>query len=316
MKRAAIGLAAMALAAASALAVTAMAAENWYPSKYGANDTVGAANNLSAAGTKSAAGLVKLGKTYALGVVTDRSTPAYPPRSFNIVVTQSNDGMGVPFAANEATANDDVLMSYLGIGTQIDGLGHLGIKHRYYNGLLAKDFVQPGGLTKLGTENIPPIATRGVLLNMAKLKGVPMLAPGTAFNRPEIDAAAKAAGVTIGKGDVVLFHTGYLAVAAKDPAKFIAQQPGLGKQGAEYLAGLGVVAIGADTAALEVIPFESKTEAFPVHQILLAKNGVHILENINTAELAKDGATEFLFVLGQPRFKGAVQMVVNPVAIR
>ncbi|MFO0348686.1 MAG: cyclase family protein, partial [Alphaproteobacteria bacterium] len=195
-------------------------------------------------------------------------------------------------------------------------LGHVGIGHRYYNGMEAKDFVSPGGLTKLGTENIPPMATRGILLDMTKLKGVKMLAAGTAINRKEIDAAAKAAGVTIGKGDVVLFHTGYLALAAKEPAKFIAEQPGLGKEGAAYLASLGVVAVGADTAALEVIPFEDKTEAFPVHQILLARNGVHILENINTAELARDGATAFLFVLGQPRFQGAVQMVVNPIAIR
>jgi kynurenine formamidase len=304
------------VASVAAASVPALAGEQWWPSKHGAADTIGAANNLSAEGTKAAASLVKLGKTYALGVVTDRSTPAYPPRSFNIVVTQSNDGMGIPLAGNQVTANDDLLLTYLGIGTQLDGLGHVGIKHRYYNGLEAKDFVTPGGLTKLGTESIPPMATRGVLLDMAKLKRVTMLRAGTAFNRAEIDAAAKAAGVTIGKGDVVLFHTGYMALAAKDPARFIAEQPGLGKEGAAYLASLGVVAIGADTAALEVLPFESKTEAYPVHQILLAKNGVHILENINTAELAKDGATEFLFVLGQPRFKGAVQMVVNPIAIR
>jgi kynurenine formamidase len=304
------------LAAFAGLSFPAVAGDDWWPSKYGAGDTIGAANNLSAEGTKAAAQLVKLGKTYALGVVTDRGTPAYPPRSYNIVVTQSNDGMGVPAAANQVTANDDILMTYLGIGTQLDGLGHLGIGHRYYNGMLAKDFVAPGGLTKLGTESIPPIATRGVLLDMAKLRGVSMLPAGAVFNRAEIEAAAKVSGLTIGKGDVVLFHTGYAAVASKDPARFIAQQPGLGKEGAAYLASLGVVAIGADTAALEVIPFESKTEAFPVHQILLAKNGVHILENINTAELARDGATEFLFVLGQPRFQGAVQMVVNPIAIR
>jgi len=306
----------LALAALAALSVPAVAGDDWWPSTHGAGDTIGAANNLSPEATKAAAQLVKLGKTYALGVVTDRTTPAYPPRSYNIVVTQSNDGMGVPLAGNKVTANDDILMTYLGIGTQLDGLGHVGIGHRYYNGIEAKDFVSPGGLTKLGTESIPPMATRGILLDMTKLKRVKMLAAGTAINRAEIAAAAKAAGVTIGKGDVVLFHTGYLALAAKDPATFIAQQPGLGKEGAAYLASLGVVAVGADTAALEVIPFEDKTEAFPVHQILLAKNGVHILENINTAELARDGATTFLFVLGQPRFQGAVQMVVNPIAIR
>jgi kynurenine formamidase len=303
------------LVAATAIAVATFGvavAEDWYPSKYGAKDLLGATNNLSPDATKTAAGLVKTGKVYALGVVTNRATPSYPPRTYQIVVTQSNDGTGPILGANQATANDDILMTYLGIGTQLDGLGHLGIGHRYYNGLHAKDFVAPDGLKKLGTENIPPIATRGILLDMTKLLKQTPVKPGTAFNRAQIDAALKAAGLSLRKGDVVLFHTGWLAMADKDPKKFIATQPGLGKEGAKYLADAGVVAIGADTAALEVIPFEVKDELFAVHQILLAKNGVHILENINTAALA----AEFLFVLGQPRFQGAVQMVVNPIAIR
>jgi len=83
-----------------------------------------------------------------------------------------------------------------------------------------------------------------------------------------------------------------------------------------WLAGLGVVAIGADTIALEHIPFANENRPWIVHQTLLAKNGVHILENINTAPLAADGVGEFLFVLGAPRFVGTVQVVINPVAIR
>ena len=101
-----------------------------------------------------------------------------------------------------------------------------------------------------------------------------------------------------------------------DPVRFMSGQPGLGMDGAKYLAGLGVVAVGADSWALEVIPAEKEGEMFPVHPELLAKNGVYILENMDTRELAKDDATEFLFVLGQPRFVGAVQAVINPVAIR
>ncbi len=92
--------------------------------------------------------------------------------------------------------------------------------------------------------------------------------------------------------------------------------PGVGVEGAKYLAGLGVVAVGADTTAVEAIPFENPNRPFEVHQTLLAKNGVHILENMFTDELAKDGVSEFLFVLGQPKFQGAVQMTVNPIAIR
>jgi kynurenine formamidase len=306
---------AFAVFAALLSAGAALAADDWYPSKYGAADTIGAANNLSPAGALAAAKLVKTGKVYALGVVTGRDTPAYPPRTYQIMVTQSNDGTGAAMGSNAATGNDDFLSTYVGIGSQLDGLGHLGIGHRYYNGMHAKDFVAPDGLKKLGTENVPPIATRGVLLDMAKLLKVKVVPAGRAFNRAEIEAAEKAAGVTIGKGDVVIFHTGWLSLA-KDKAKFMGGEPGLGKEGAALLAARGVVAVGADTWGVEAVPFEVKTEVFPVHQILLAKHGVHILEVMNTAALAADGATEFFFVLGQPRFQGSVQAVINPVAIR
>jgi len=65
-----------------------------------------------------------------------------------------------------------------------------------------------------------------------------------------------------------------------------------------------------------VNPFENPNRPFEVHQTLLAKNGVYILENMVTEQLAADRAYEFLFVLGQPKFKGAVQAVINPIAIR
>jgi kynurenine formamidase len=305
------------IATAAALAAgAAFAADDWYPSKYGAGDTIGAANNLSPEKTAAAARLVKLGKVYALGVVTGPETPAYPPRTYQLIVTQSNDGTGGTLGANQVTANDDILTAYVGIGSQLDGLGHIGINHRYYNGVHARDFVAPGGLKKYGTENVPPIATRGVLLDMAKHFKTKQVPAGRAFNKKEIEAAEKAAGVTIGKGDVVIFHTGWQTLAMKDKKKFMAGEPGLGKEGAALLAARGVVAVGADTWAVEAIPFEAKTEAFPVHQILLTKNGVYLLENMDTAALAADGASEFLFVLGQPRLQGSVQAVINPIAIR
>lgn len=293
-----------------------LAADEPPASKYGAGDTKGAMNNLSPEATLNAARLVKLGKVYALGVVTGPDSPAYPGRSMSVAVMAIDDGGGSPIGTNKVTGHDDIVMGFVGIGTQLDGFGHIGRDRVHYNGVHARDFYRPDGVTKFGTHDIVPTATRGVLLDMTKLYKQSPLKPGTAFNRAEIDAAAKAAGVTIGKGDVVLFHTGWLATAKDDPAKFIATQPGLGREGAEYLASLDVVMIGADSAALEAIPFENATEPFIVHQTLLTKYGVHILETVDTAALAADGATEFLFVLGQPRFKGTVQAVVNPIAIR
>ena len=113
----------------------------------------------------------------------------------------------------------------------------------------------------------------------------------------------------------MIFHTGWLSLIGKDDKRYATGEPGLGVEGARYLTGKGVVAIGADTWAVETIPFESKN-VFEVHQILLPMNGTYILENMDTAALAADKASEFLFVLGQPRFKGGVQSMINPVAIR
>ena len=89
----------------------------------------------------------------------------------------------------------------------------------------------------------------------------------------------------------------------------------IGEEGAQYLADLGVVAVGSDTIALEALP-SPPGKTFIVHQTLLAKNGVHVLETINTNDLAADSVSEFMFVLGIPKLVGTVQMVINPVAIR
>ena len=291
-------------------------ADDWTSSKYGPDDTLGAINLLSPEKVLAAAKLIKTGKTYALGVDTGPESPAYPPRFYSMTILQLGDGTGTPWGANKLTGNDDLMYTWMGVGSQIDGLGHIGVDHVYYNGTKAKDFVNNKGLMKFSTHELPPIVTRGVLLDMAAYYGKPMLEPGTAFNEKEIKAAMEKQGVTIGEGDVVLFHTGWLNVMDSDPVRFMTSQPGLGLGGAKYLAKLGVVAVGADNWALEVIPAEDPEQAFPVHPELLAKNGVYILENMDTRELAADGVAEFLFVLGQPRFVGAVQAVINPVAIK
>ena len=300
----------------SFLAYNLASADDWTNSKYGPDDTLGAINLLSAEKVLAASKLIKTGKTYALGVDTGPDSPAYPPRFYSMTILQLGDGTGTPWGANKLTGNDDLMYAWMGVGSQIDGLGHIGVDHVYYNGTQAKDFVNNKGLTKFSTHALPPIVTRGVLLDMAAFYGKAILEPGTAFNEQEIKAAMKKQGVSIEKGDVVLFHTGWLNKADTDKAAFMKGEPGPGVGGAKFLIGLGAVAVGSDTWGVEAIPFEQEGQVFPVHQELLAKNGVYILENMDTRELAKDQAWEFLFVLGQPKFVGSVQAIINPVAIR
>ncbi|MDA0823756.1 MAG: cyclase family protein [Proteobacteria bacterium] len=311
--------------------VSQVGAEDWHTSKWGKDDTIGAANLVTPERILAATKLVKTGKRYALGQVTSRDTPAFGTRSFELFAVSNGsvfDGTGEPYADNHMTTNDDWALVWMGVGSQIDGLGHVGIDHVYYNGNHVRDFFSSGGLKKLGTQDIPPIVGRGVLLDIVgylkekdpskvmTVGGLEMLKEGTAINQPEIEGALMRQALSLQAGDIVLLHTGYMEMADIDTPRYKKSIPGLGVQGAQFLGSHDPVAIGADTFALEVIPFENQGNAFEVHLELIPKRGIYILENMVTRELVNDQAWEFMFVLGQARMQGAVQMIINPVAIR
>lgn len=304
------------LAGFSLVQVSLAGEEQWFPSKYGAADTIGAANNLSPEKTLLASKLVKRGKAVSLAIDTGADTPAPPFRSYRMHIMQIGDGTGTPSGPLQTTANEEMMVVSPGIGTQIDGLGHVGINHRYYNGVHASDFVRNSGLLKFGTHTIPPIVTRGVLLDMAAFLGHDIVPAGTAYGRREIEGAAERQGLRIEKGDVVLLHGAWMKNYDRGAQAWLWQGwPGLNAEGAEYLAGLGVVAVGGDGASVDTWDGTGGAPGSAAHQILLTRNGVYIIEGVWTLELAEDQVSEFLFVLGQPRFVGATQMVVNPIAI-
>ena len=216
---------------------------------------------------------------------------------------------------NLATGNDDLLYTWMGIGSQLDGLGHMGINHVYYNGHKAADFVTTKGLTALSIDKLPPMVGRGVLLDMTRHYGENPLNPRNRLQRGRNQGPSRRAG----RNHRPRRHRAVpyrLAQCRRRRSDLHGRRPGLGLNGAKYLASLDVVAVGADSWGLEAVPGEDPNLVFPVHPELLAKNGIYILENMNVAALAADEAWEFLFVLGQPRFEGAVQAVINPVAIR
>lgn len=286
------------------------------PSKWGPNDQIGALNNITAANVLEASKLIKKGKSIRMGIETNSKTPAYAPRTFSLTVLSPGQENGASLGATKTNYNDDIIMGWVGIGSQLDGLGHIGTANVYYNCNKAGDFVTAGGLKKLGIENVPAIATRGVILDMVGLLGKDPVPEGTAFNRKEIDAAVARQGIKPpGKGDVVIFYTGWTKLIGKDDKRYGSVEPGLGVEGARYLASLNVAAVGADTWALEVIPFEVASNVFHVHQILLTENGMHILENVNAEEAVKDKVYEGLFTLGPSRITGAVQAIINPIFV-
>ena len=140
-------------------------AGDWFPSRWGADDEIGAANHMTPQRIVEAAKLVKTGAVYELGITVSPTTPAFPPRDCKLYVVQPGQQAGGSLGHTKTTYNDDILSCWIGIGSQLDGLGHIGIDNVHYNGHKVADFAQPTGLTKLGVEKVPPMVARGVLLD-------------------------------------------------------------------------------------------------------------------------------------------------------
>ncbi|RAJ78971.1 putative cyclase [Chitinophaga dinghuensis] len=287
----------------------------WFNGPYGKGDEIGAANLINPELVLQSVKLVKKGKTLPLAVPIDKNLPAFRHRSFHLYNIQPGEQGGKTLGPNKFSFNDELVNGWTGVGTQLNGIGHIGIDNVYYNGNKAVDFVTVEGVKKLGIEKVPPIVTRAVLLDMTAHYGKAIVPGGTEFTVADIQAVLKKEGITLKKGDVVLFNTGWLELIGKDNNRFLETEPGIGMEAAQWLADQQIVAFGGDTWASEVYPNPKSNEEFPINQFLLAKKGIYNLELIDTRPLVKEKVWEFLFVLGQPLYVGSTQVNVNPVAI-
>ena len=245
--------------------------------------------------------------------------PAYPPRYTQLQVVKPEHQYRTDASHKlgwKISANDDLVQMWLGTGPQIDGLGHLGEDGEFYNCHQGKDFAAITGLTKLDISQIPPMVARGVLIDVAKHFGVSHLSAAQPISTQDLQGAMKEQDITVREGDVILLHTGYTdAFLEANPELWGSTIPGITNDAARYLASLKPLAVGADTWGLGAVPPKPGDKVFYDHAILLKQNGIYILETMNTGRLAEEAVKEFMFVLGQARLKGAVQMVINPVAM-
>jgi hypothetical protein len=290
----------------------------WWPSKWGADDQRGAANLLTPDKVLQAKAEIKEGKIYQLGRVYEHGMPIPGKRHYSLTIP------GLPTGAapgtNGLVHNDELISGEIGqIGTQFDGLGHVGVRiggdHVFYNGNKLAEFGDTYGLKKLGVEHVGPIFTRGILLDVAGLKKVRSLPVGTAISAADLKEALAATGTKIRPGDVVLVRTGHGTLWIVDNEEFAAGEPGINLEAGKWLA-QQQVALGCDNWALEVVPSEDPDRPFEVHQHLLVRNGIYVLENLDLDELARDKVYEFAFVFAPLRLKGATGSPGNPVAIK
>jgi kynurenine formamidase len=287
--------------------------ERWYPSRWGANDQRGAANRITPAKVLEAKNLITRGTIYQLGRTYETGMPMFGTRHYSLRIPQA---FKIP-GSNQPVYHDELVSGELGqIGTQFDGLGHLGIGDLFYNGNNRLEFARPEGLTKLGIENVGPLVTRGVLIDVARYKNVSQLEPSYEITAADLRGALQRQNIEIRAGDVALIHTGWGSLWMKDNQKYIQTCPGIGTGAAQFLADKEVTVVGADNWGVEVSPNPNASLGAPVHQLLLARNGIYLHENLNTSELARENVYEFAYIFVPLPLKGATGSPGNPIAIR
>ena len=284
--------------------------------RWGPDDEKGALNFIGPEEVKRASTLVRTGEVLRLAQLLSSKTPV-PAHRCGLQHFMGRDGGDYAVAGSRRPGGfqfaEDTVVMPLHIGTHMDALCHAWYDDKLYNGYLGDSIRSTTGAARLGIEKMPPIFTRGVLLDFVKLKGR-VLEAGESIGRADMDAAALAAGVTVGRGDAVLLRTGWLEAQKGVKQPDFNVEPGVNVEAAAWLVERDVAMVGADNYAIEAMPFP-EGKVFPVHQMLIRDFGMPLLEGLMLDPLVAAGRHEFLFVASALPIVGATGSPLSPVAV-
>lgn len=296
---------------------------NW--GRWGADDERGTLNLVTPEVVRRGAGCVRTGRVFSLGLAFGADGP-----QSGTVVGRFNPqhymtAIGAPFGTPGGFHySDDVVCMPLQCATQWDSLAHVHYDDLLYNGVPAKEALSVAGAARNGIDKLAEggIASRGVLLDLARARGVARLAPGTAVSPADLDAALAKQKVELLPGDVLCLRTGHLAVFREDGDRetYLWQGPGLGMACAEWLRERDVAAVCADNTAVEVMPCEDPEVFYPLHLLCIRDMGLPFGEMFDldalAAACAADGVWDFFFSAPPLKVTGGIGSPVNPLAIR
>jgi len=280
--------------------------QGWWPSPFGEDDQLGMLNLVDESKRLAALRLVHEGRVYDLGRVLDENAPVFPGRYFRqtLVTTAHHANVAMPVGENMVNWVTEIVSGTMQLGTHVDALSHLQIGDRGYNGWTVSELAGPAGMKRLGAETIPQIVTRGWLVDVSERS----LGAGGVVTVEDLD------GIDPEPGDAVLFHTGW-GEHWEDPEAYLSGEPGPGYDVAEWLVERHVALTGSDTWSYGPVPAENPARPFEVPQMLNVRHGVFVVENLDTAELAREGVRDFALVLTHPKLRGATGAWASPIAL-
>jgi kynurenine formamidase len=287
--------------------------------QWGPADQIGAANLLTVEKRLAALASVKQGRIFDVSHEIYMGAPFMAPNQTPFLMSifgswrhtiARRRKMG---ATNDAGTNLERIEMTTHVGTHIDALGHFSKGDMLYNGNKAADVVTDWGLDRLGIEHAPPMITRGVLFDVAGATGGAHMQPGQTVTVEHLERAAEAGGFAVEPGDIALIRTGWGRYFGTDNARYLEGEPGIDVPAAKWLIDQGIVAIGADNMAVEVLPNPDKALMMPVHQYALAECGVYLIENLALEELAAERIYGACFILLATKIRGATGAPVRPI---
>jgi kynurenine formamidase len=268
---------------------------------------------MTPASVLAAVRLIRTGEVIELGQVLRAGMPMPATRRFDLHTKRTFMNP----QSNQRGSNEEIVTTELGqVGTQFDGFAHQSHGDSLYNCFKISETATRTGFTKLGIEKVGTLLARGVLIDVAGLKGVDTLPDAYEITVQDVQQALQKHTLTLRPGDAVLLHTGWGRLWEKDNARYMKSAPGIGVAAAEWLVTQDPMLVGADTGPVEVSPNPDTQISAPVHQIMLVVNGIYLLENLKLDELAAKGVHEFAFVMQPLKIQGGTGSTVAPVAIR
>jgi kynurenine formamidase len=283
------------------------------PSRWGAADRRGSMNLMTPERAKRAASLIRTGTVIELGQTLSQEMPFFGTRRFDVHLKQTFMNP----QANRRGSNEEMVLTEIGqVGTQLDMFPHQTIGDETYNCVKVPSIMSRGGFTEMGVDTVGTIFTRGILLDIAALKGVPVLGDDYEITVADLEQAQARQNIRIEEGDAVIFHTGWGTLWGRENARYVRSCPGIGVAAAEYVIARNPILMGADNWPVECAPSKTMPEAsLPVHQIALVINGVHLLENMKLDQLAQQRQSEFALMVQPLKVKGGSGSTVAPSAL-
>lgn len=296
---------------------------NW--GRWGTDDERGTLNLITADAILRGAAAIRTGRAFSLAIPFDATGPQWDnvhmPERTNPELRTHTVNVSFTGDPRDFTTSDDSFQMGSQAATHWDALSHAGYEGKLYNDTDESVISGAEGARRLGIEHFGPVATRGVLLDVARLHGVDYFDTNYAITGADLDQAAAAGAVTIASGDAVLVRTGHMHyLRAGDKKRYSTPAPGLSSQSIEWFHDHDVAAVATDTITFEVYPPENPAVFMPVHMIHLRDMGLVQGQNFHLDELAadclRDSQYDFLLVATPLPLTGAVGAPVAPTAIK